>query len=149
MRDLGGGWFGGPPLGQLCRALLFPVILRFLHDRFRIAHSRFDLVLCVADIALEEGAGFHRQPVIVRDIAFHMASGRQIDLAGEDIAPHMAAHDEIVRSHITVDHGLFADRQTGGENLALDPSVHMHVAGTRDGADDSHVGGENGRRRGP
>ena len=99
----------------------------------------------MAAIAFEEGAGFHGKG-FVQDVAFDMAGGGELHLAGADAADHAAAHGNVFRQDLAVNFRLLADHKTNAANIAFDHAVNLDIAIRHQGAGDGQIGADDGGR---
>ena len=99
----------------------------------------------MAAIAFEEGAGFHGKG-FVQDVAFDMAGGGELHLAGADAADHAAAHGNVFRQDFAVNFRLLADHQANAADITFDHAVNLDIAIRHQCARDGQIGADDGRR---
>ncbi len=92
----------------------------------------------MATIPFEKGAGFDGKRMM-KDIAFHMAGCREMNLASADRTDHMAAHDGFFSPDFAVHNGLFANREGIRIDVALNLAVDLNIAGRVESANDRHI----------
>ena len=98
-------------------------------------------------IAFEEGARFHRKS-FVQDIAFDMAGGAELNLAGADAADHLAAHGDVIGQDFTMHFGLLADHKAMAADIAVHAAVNLHIAAGGEGAGHDQVCADDGGHAG-
>jgi hypothetical protein len=99
----------------------------------------------VPAIALEIGANLHRQS-LVKDVALHMASRCERDLASADAAFYAASHHDLLGVHIADNDRLLTDDQAAGADVAVDSAIDLHVAGREQRAPHDEIGADDGWR---